>query len=78
MRTLDPTRLQPVVNERLTALLKKYADRVRRRGKHLEVRSPNPLTAPPGVPALRHEAHYLRLNRHCANRKTRANQVGGP
>lgn len=34
MRTLDPTRLQTVVNERLTALLKKYADRVLRRGKH--------------------------------------------
>jgi len=34
MRTLDPTRLQTVVNERLTALLKKYAERVLRRGKH--------------------------------------------
>lgn len=34
MRTLDPTRLQTVVNGRLTALLKKYADRVLRRGKH--------------------------------------------
>ena len=34
MRTLDPTRLQTVVNERLTALLKKYANRVLRRGKH--------------------------------------------
>ena len=34
MRTLDPTRLQTIVNERLTALLKKYADRVLRRGKH--------------------------------------------
>ena len=33
MRTLDPTRLQTVVNERLTALLKKYAERVLRRGK---------------------------------------------
>ncbi len=30
MRTLDPIRLQTVVNERLTALLKKYADRVLR------------------------------------------------
>ena len=34
MRTLDPTRLQTVVNERLTALLKKYAQRVLRRGKN--------------------------------------------
>jgi len=34
MRTLDPTRLQTVVNERLTALLKKYAERVLSRGKH--------------------------------------------
>ncbi len=34
MRTLDPIRLQTVVNERLTALLKKYAERVLRRGKH--------------------------------------------
>ena len=34
MRTLDPTRLQTIVNERLTALLKKYAERVLRRGKH--------------------------------------------
>jgi len=34
MRTLDPTRLQTIVNGRLTALLKKYADRVLRRGKH--------------------------------------------
>lgn len=34
MRTPDPTRLQTVVNERLTALLKKYAERVLRRGKN--------------------------------------------
>jgi len=34
MRTLDPTRLQTVVNGHLTALLKKYAERVLRRGKH--------------------------------------------
>ena len=34
MRTLDPTRLQTIVNERLAALLKKYADRVLRSGKH--------------------------------------------
>ena len=33
MRTLAPTRLQTVVNERLTALLKGYAERVLRRGK---------------------------------------------
>lgn len=34
MRTLDPARLQTVVNERLTELLRKYAQRVLRRGKH--------------------------------------------
>ena len=34
MKSLDPTRLQTVVNERLTALLKKYAERVLLRGNH--------------------------------------------
>ncbi len=33
MRTLDPIRIQPVVRDGLTGLLRKYADRVRRQGK---------------------------------------------
>jgi transcriptional regulator with XRE-family HTH domain len=34
MRTLDPIRVQPVAGESLTALLQKYAERVRRHGKN--------------------------------------------
>ena len=34
MRTLDPIRVQPVAGESLTALLQKYAERVRRQGKN--------------------------------------------
>ena len=34
MRTLDPIRVQPVAGESLTALLQKYAERAKRRGKN--------------------------------------------
>ena len=34
MRTFEPTRLQTVVNERLTVLLRQYAQRVLRHGKN--------------------------------------------
>ena len=39
----------------------------------VEVRSHNPLTAPPGVPAPRHEAHNLRLNGALTGRRERIN-----